>query len=101
MPLEQGANGAEIADRIRAIVAKEEGPERYYIAGDPVARDTFGVEMFKLMAIFSPIAVQHHVRGDPVHVHKPGAVGGHDGRLDGGDHVEHGPADRPGLSVTS
>lgn len=56
VPLEKGANGAEIADRIREIVAKETGPERYYIAGDPVARDTFGAEMFKLMAIFSPIA---------------------------------------------
>ncbi len=55
-PLEKGANGAEIADKIREIVAKEKGPERYYIAGDPVARDTFGAEMFKLMAIFSPIA---------------------------------------------
>jgi len=56
VPLERGANGAEIADRIRAVVAKESGPERYYIAGDPVARDTFGAEMFKLMGIFSPIA---------------------------------------------
>ncbi len=56
VPLEKGANGAEIADRIREIVLKEQGPERYYIAGDPVARDTFGAEMFKLMAIFSPIA---------------------------------------------
>jgi predicted RND superfamily exporter protein len=56
VPLEKGANGAEIADRIREIVAKEKGPERYYVAGDPVARDTFGAEMFKLMAIFSPIA---------------------------------------------
>lgn len=56
VPLEKGANGAEIAGRIREIVAKETGPERYYIAGDPVARDTFGAEMFKLMAIFSPIA---------------------------------------------
>lgn len=56
VPLERGANGAEIADRIRAIVAKEKGPERYYVAGDPVARDTFGAEMFKLMALFSPIA---------------------------------------------
>src|SRR4030065_268282 len=56
VPLEKGANGAEIADKIREIVAKEKGPERYYIAGDPVARDTFGAEMFKLMAIFSPIA---------------------------------------------
>jgi predicted RND superfamily exporter protein len=56
VPLEKGANGAIIAGKIRAIVAKETGPERYYIAGDPVARDTFGAEMFKLMAIFSPIA---------------------------------------------
>ncbi|MBI4741386.1 MAG: MMPL family transporter [Betaproteobacteria bacterium] len=60
VPLEKGANGAEIADKIRDIVAKEKGAsvgnERYYIAGDPVARDTFGAEMFKLMAIFSPIA---------------------------------------------
>ena len=56
VPLEKGANGAEIAGKIRDIVAKEKGPERYYIAGDPVARDTFGAEMFKLMAIFSPIA---------------------------------------------
>ncbi|OIQ88985.1 MMPL family protein [mine drainage metagenome] len=56
VPLEKGANGAKIADKIRAIIAKEKGPEHYYIAGDPVARDTFGAEMFKLMAIFSPIA---------------------------------------------
>lgn len=56
VPLEKGANGAEIAGRIRNIVAQEDGPERYYVAGDPVARDTFGAEMFKLMAIFSPIA---------------------------------------------
>ncbi|TAN42708.1 MAG: hypothetical protein EPN25_02240 [Nitrospirae bacterium] len=56
VPLEKGANGKEIADRIREIVKKEKGDEKYYIAGDPVARDTFGAEMFKLMGIFSPIA---------------------------------------------
>jgi predicted RND superfamily exporter protein len=56
VPLEKGANGKEIADQIRGIVGKEKGDEKYYIAGDPVARDTFGVEMFKLMAIFAPIA---------------------------------------------
>ena len=56
VPLEKGANGAEIAAKIGAIVAAEKGPERYHIAGDPVARDTFGAEMFKLMGIFSPIA---------------------------------------------
>jgi hypothetical protein len=56
IPLEKGANGKEIADRIREIITKEKGDEKYYIAGDPVARDTFGDEMFKLMAVFAPIA---------------------------------------------
>ena len=56
VPLENGANGKEIADKIREITSKEKGDERYYVAGDPVARDTFGTEMFKLMAIFAPIA---------------------------------------------
>src|SRR3990172_7984717 len=56
VPLERGANGKEIADRMRDIVKKEKGDEKYYIAGDPVARDTFGAEMFKLMALFAPIA---------------------------------------------
>jgi len=56
VPLEKGANGKAIADSIREIVAKEKGGERYFVAGDPVARDTFGAEMFKLMAIFAPIA---------------------------------------------
>jgi len=56
IPLEKGANGKEVADQIRKILAKEKGNEKYYIAGDPVARDTFGSEMFKLIVIFAPIA---------------------------------------------
>lgn len=56
VPLEKGANGKAIADQIRDIVRSQEGDDLYYIAGDPVARDTFGAEMFKLMAIFAPIA---------------------------------------------
>lgn len=56
VPLENGANGKEIADKIRDISGRETGDEQYYIAGDPVARDTFGYEMFFQMAIFSPIA---------------------------------------------
>ena len=56
VPLEKGANGLTIADRIRKIVKGEGGPERCYVAGDPVARDTFGAEMFKLMAVFAPLA---------------------------------------------
>jgi predicted RND superfamily exporter protein len=55
-PLEKGANGKAVADAIRSILAKERGSERYYVAGDPVARDTFGDEMFRLMGLFSPIA---------------------------------------------
>lgn len=56
VPLEAGVNGKAVADRIREILAAESGPEQFYVAGDPVARDTFGSEMFKLMAIFAPIA---------------------------------------------
>lgn len=56
IPLEKGANAKDIADRIRDIVKREKGTEKYYVAGDPVARDTFGSDMFKLMAIFSPVA---------------------------------------------
>ena len=56
IPLEKGANGKEVADRIREIVGGETGAERYSIAGDPVARDTFGTEMFKLMGMFAPMA---------------------------------------------
>ncbi|MBI5408014.1 MAG: MMPL family transporter [Nitrospirae bacterium] len=56
VPLEKGANGKKVADEIRKILKKETGDEKYYVAGDPVARDTFGVEMFKLMAVFAPIA---------------------------------------------
>ena len=56
IPLEKGANGKTIADKVRELVKKEGGPEKYYVAGDPVARDTFGEEMFRLMAIFAPMA---------------------------------------------
>lgn len=56
IPLEKGADGKEIADRLKEIVGKEKGDEEYYVAGDPVARDTFGAEMFKLMSVFAPIA---------------------------------------------
>ena len=56
VPLEQGANGKEVADRIRTLVGEERGDLQFYVAGDPVARDTFGSEMFRQMAIFAPMA---------------------------------------------
>jgi predicted RND superfamily exporter protein len=56
IPLEPDANAKIIADRIRAILPIDTGRDQYYLAGDPVARDTFGIQMFYQMAIFSPIA---------------------------------------------
>jgi predicted RND superfamily exporter protein len=56
VPLEPDANGKDVADRIRALVAEERGDLRFYVAGDPVARDTFGAEMFRQMALFAPLA---------------------------------------------
>lgn len=59
IPIEKTANGKVIADRVRALFEKETNDgngDRFYLAGDPVARDTFGAQMFKQMAVFSPIA---------------------------------------------
>lgn len=56
-PLEKGANGKDIADQIRTIIGQEQATDlRFFVAGDPVARDTFGTEMFKQMAVFAPLA---------------------------------------------
>lgn len=57
VPLENGANGKAIADQIRDIISHEAaGDVRFFVAGDPVARDTFGTEMFRQMAVFAPLA---------------------------------------------
>ena len=66
VPIEPTANGKEIADQICRVVAdyhlpaatapQAGGPERFYVAGDPVARDTFGAQMFRQMGVFSPVA---------------------------------------------
>ncbi len=56
IPLEAGANGKQIADNLRKLTSELKGDETYYVAGDPVARDTFGAEMFRQMGLFSPLA---------------------------------------------
>ncbi|OGX14188.1 MAG: hypothetical protein A2351_04910 [Omnitrophica bacterium RIFOXYB12_FULL_50_7] len=56
IPIEPSVNGKEIADKIRSLLPKNSGGDKFYLAGDPVARDTFGTEMFRQMALFSPIA---------------------------------------------
>lgn len=45
-----------IGEKVRAIYEKETGPERYYMAGLPIAEATFGHEMFRQMALTAPMA---------------------------------------------
>jgi len=48
----------EIREKLLARIAEfGDKEENYYITGLPVAEDTFGVEMFKQMAISAPIAM--------------------------------------------
>jgi len=56
IPIEPTANGKEIADRIRKLLPEPSNGDKFYLAGDPIARDTFGAEMFRQMGLFSPIA---------------------------------------------
>jgi len=56
VPLENGANGKEVADSIRQLVGNDQTGDTFYVAGDPVARDTFGSQMFIQMGLFSPLA---------------------------------------------
>ena len=56
VPLEKTSDGARLAKAIRKAAYKHFQPTQIYITGDPVARDLFGAEMFKLMGIFAPIA---------------------------------------------
>ncbi len=60
IPMEKGANGKVIAESIKAMIAKlpdaGRSNDKFYVTGDPVARDTFGDFMFKLMAVFSPVS---------------------------------------------
>jgi uncharacterized protein len=56
IPIEQKKMSYRIAQEIQKIINDLPGSERYYITGLPVAEDTFGVEMFKQMAISAPLA---------------------------------------------
>ncbi len=46
----------EVSKELKEKISNFTGPEKFYITGLPVAEDTFGVEMFKEMAISGPIA---------------------------------------------
>ncbi len=56
VPIEPSVNGEEIADKIRKLLPQDRAGDQFFLAGDPVARDTFGAEMFRQMALFAPLA---------------------------------------------
>ncbi len=56
VPIEAKDMSHRIAGEMQAIIDKHSSGEEYYIAGLPVAEDSFGAEMFKQMAISAPMA---------------------------------------------
>jgi hypothetical protein len=57
LPLTSKDLSYKVATKLREKIATFSGVERYFITGLPVAEDTFGVEMFKQMAISAPLAM--------------------------------------------
>lgn len=47
----------KISNKLKEKIASFSGDERYFITGLPVAEDTFGIEMFKQMAVTAPLAM--------------------------------------------
>jgi len=56
IPIEKKNMSYRISKDIQKILKSYAGDKKYYITGLPVAEDTFGVEMFKQMAISAPLA---------------------------------------------
>jgi hypothetical protein len=57
VPIESKHMSHRIAGEIQSIVDKYKGGEEFYIAGLPLAEDSFGAEMFSQMAISAPAAL--------------------------------------------
>jgi hypothetical protein len=56
IPIKSKDIAHEVGEKIKAIYMRENGPEKYYMAGLPIAEDTFGKEMFIQMAVVAPMA---------------------------------------------
>jgi hypothetical protein len=56
IPIESKDLANDIGKKIEEIYQREKSPEKYYMAGLPIAEDTFGHEMFVQMAITAPMA---------------------------------------------
>jgi hypothetical protein len=57
LPLTSKDQSYRVYSALREKIATYKGDDRFFITGLPVAEDTFGVEMFKQMAISAPIAM--------------------------------------------
>ncbi len=58
VPIERKDESYRIAQEIEALARRElQGGEEFYLAGLPVAEDTFGHEMFIQMAVTAPLAM--------------------------------------------
>ncbi|HUT33509.1 MAG TPA: MMPL family transporter [Planctomycetota bacterium] len=57
LPLTSKDLSYKVYSALQAKIATLTGDEQYHITGLPVAEDTFGVEMFKQMAISAPLAM--------------------------------------------
>ncbi|MBI5287174.1 MAG: MMPL family transporter [Deltaproteobacteria bacterium] len=56
IPIESKDIAHEVGEKVKTIYMNEKGPERYYMAGLPIAEDTFGYEMFIQMAVVAPLS---------------------------------------------
>jgi predicted RND superfamily exporter protein len=56
IPIESKDISYRVSQELKEIIERNKGEEKYYITGLPVAEDTFGVEMFKQMAISAPLS---------------------------------------------
>ncbi|MEA1929031.1 MAG: RND transporter, partial [Candidatus Auribacterota bacterium] len=55
LPLTAKDQSYRVYSHLKEKIATFDGEERYFVTGLPVAEDTFGVEMFKQMAISAPL----------------------------------------------
>jgi predicted RND superfamily exporter protein len=56
VPIEKKDLSYQVSRDIFRLIRDLRGEERYHITGLPVAEDTFGVEMFRQMAVSAPLA---------------------------------------------
>lgn len=57
LPISSKTLSYKISKRLLDKAASLPGTDQYYVTGLPVAEDTFGIEMFKQMAISAPVAM--------------------------------------------